>query len=427
MTPDESVFTKGDVDGMDAVMLPWAVECLEDQAALGLKMQVMFTKKGKTRETKSHDTSRNRPDAGAFKVWYDGGEGSSDDGDAMVVNADDLSDYSNSSESGSSSSSDGEGSESSTESSRKQSLPTKESRDSSSEDLDSEDADDVNEDAFNPDEFLDRCIAAPLEGCTKFHWRKVRTVLVAPLYDDAQRNTGKYQLICNCGFSTRIGVVCRHIFAVLFHMLCNLLRTENSEDSGDDLAPEPKSINWSIISLQELCNMDIVSKVKYHAALHGRGNLFELSTNPFRPTIPFQVAQDFFRKYEPMPRSEQDIIPQNGLPCDEDDVDVTNSVAPLKSAAPSNPNLQKNQGVNQREIQPTEFGVSSLLMDTWKFTNRFNVSEKNTARRLIRQRILELQNEIKGMETQTVRSEDLHRRFSKRDMFNGNAQRRREN
>ena len=64
-------------------------------------------------------------------------------------------------------------------------------------------------------------------------------------------------------------------------------------------------------------------------------------------------------------------------------------------------------------------------MDTWKFTNRFNVTEKNAARRLIRQRILELQNEIKGMETQTVRSEDLHRRFSKRDMFNGNAQRRR--
>ena len=38
---------------------------------------------------------------------------------------------------------------------------------------------------------------------------------------------------------------------------------------------------------------------------------------------------------------------------------------------------------------------------------------------------LVIKNEIKGMETQTVRSEDLHRRFSKRDMFNGNAQRRR--
>ena len=151
---------------------------------------------------------------------------------------------------------------------------------------------------------------------------------------------------------------------------------------------------------------------------------YKLSTNPFRPAIPFQVAQDFFRQYDPMPRSEQNIIPHNGLPRDESDVDFTNSDAPPKTAASSNPNVE---GVNRREIQPTEFGVSSLLLDTWKFTNRFNVSDKNTARRLIRQRILELQNEIKGMETQTVRSEDLHRRFSKRDMFNGNAQRRREN
>ena len=168
--------------------------------------------------------------------------------------------------------------------------------------------------------------------------------MVAPLYDDvSQRNTGKYQLICNCGFPTRIGVVCRHIFSVLFHMLCNLLRTENSEDSDNELAPEPTSINWSIISLQELCNMDIVSKVKYHAALHGRGNPFKFSTNPFRPTIPFQVAHDFFRQYEPMPKSEQNVIPHNGLPRDEDDVNFTNSDAPLKTAAPSNPKLEKIQ------------------------------------------------------------------------------------
>jgi hypothetical protein len=161
-------------------------------------------------------------------------------------------------------------------------------QDSSSEDLDED-----REDTFNVDEFLDQCIAAPLEGCTKFHWTKVRTVWVAPRYDDALRNTGKYILACSCGFPTRIGVVCRHIFAVLFHMLCNVLRTvptSNSVDSGDSAdssddqaAPHPTSIDWSIISLQELCSMDIVSKVKYHAALHGRGNLFKLSMFSTRP------------------------------------------------------------------------------------------------------------------------------------------------
>ena len=241
MNPDVSAFKQKDLDGMDAVMLPWAVECLEDQAALGSRFKVAFTKKGRTKQTKSNDTSREQPFAGEFKVWYD-----------------------------------------------------------------------------------------------------------------------------------------------------------------------------------DLCNMDIVSKIKYHAALHGRGDLFKHSTDAFKPTIPCQVAHDFFRMFDPKPQSEQS-IPQNGLPSDDDDVDYESN-SPLKTAASSK--LQ-GEGVDRREIQPTEFGVSNLLMDTWNFTNRFSATDKNAARKLIRQRLLELQNEIKAMETQNVRSEDLHRRFSKRDMFNGNAQRRR--
>jgi hypothetical protein len=106
MNPDESVFTKKNLDAMDAVMLPWAVESLEEQAALGLRMKVIFAKKGKTKKTKSHDTSRTLPDAGEFKVWFDDGEGSNDDGDEMSLPVDDLSDASDTSESGSSSSSD---------------------------------------------------------------------------------------------------------------------------------------------------------------------------------------------------------------------------------------------------------------------------------------------------------------------------------
>jgi hypothetical protein len=418
MNPDESVFTKKDLDGMDAMMLPWAVESLEEQAALGRNMKVIFAKKGTTRQTKSHDTSRDLPFAGEFKVWYDDGEGSDDDGDAMSFNADDLSDTSDTSDSSGSSSCDDSGSESSRDQchTKKNCQVT---QDSSSEDLD-----DDTTDIFNVDKFLDQCIAAPLEGCTKFYWAKVRTVTVAPFYDDAQRNTGQYLLFCNCGFPTRIGVVCRHIFAVLFHMLCNLLPTDPTSNSDDEPAlPDPTFIDWSTISLQDLCNMDIVGKIKYHAAVHGRGSLFNLSTDAFHPTIPCQAAQDFFRQYDPIPRSEQN-IPQNGLPHDEDDVDLTdhsNTDAPLKTAASSKTNVE---GVNRREIQPTEFGVSSLLTDVWKFTNRFDITDKNDARRLIRQRILELQNEIKAMETRNVRKEDLQRRFSKRDMFNGNARRR---
>jgi hypothetical protein len=99
MNPDESVFTKKNLDAMDAVMLPWAVESLEEQAALGMRMKVIFAKKGKTKQTKSHDTSSALPNAGEFRVWYDDSEGSNDDGDEMSFNVDDLSDASDTSES----------------------------------------------------------------------------------------------------------------------------------------------------------------------------------------------------------------------------------------------------------------------------------------------------------------------------------------
>ena len=428
MNPDESVFTKNDLETMDAVMFPWAVESVEEQAALGMRLKVIFTKKGTSLQTNSRDTSRTKPSSGEFKVWYEDSDGSNDDGDDFSFNDADISDVSDTSESSSS------GDDNDSDSSREESPTKKKSshcdhdhQDSSSEDQDSssEDVDDGTKTPFNVDEFFEQCDAAPLEGCTKFHWTKVRTVMVVPLYDDAQRNTGKYLLHCNCGFPTRIGVVCRHIFAVLFHMLCNLLRTDPTSDSDESETVDPKSIDWSSISnfsLSDLCNMDIVSKVKYHAALHGRGNLFKLSTNAFYPTIPCKVAQDFFRQYDPLPKLEQN-IPENGLPRDEHDVDCPESDAHPKAAASNEANADT---VNRREIQPTEFGVSKILTDTWNFTHRFNITGKNTARKLIRQRCLELQNEIKAMETHAVRSEDLRRHFSKRDMFNGNAQRRRD-
>jgi hypothetical protein len=66
---------------------------------------------------------------------------------------------------------------------------------------------------FNPFEYIDRCTKRPL-GRTRFKWAKVRTVSVAPQYDDDRKFTGNYALICSCGFPVRIGVVCRHILAV---------------------------------------------------------------------------------------------------------------------------------------------------------------------------------------------------------------------
>jgi hypothetical protein len=419
MNPEDSVFQKKDLDAMDAEMLPWAVETVEDQAALGRNMKVVFTKKGTTKQTKSQDRSRDLPLAGEFKVWFDESDASDADCDANLGSAGEVSELSDTSESNESTSGDADSSDSSAIPSPKK----KDHNDDSSSDS-SDYENDHSGSEFDVEDFMEKCSNKPLNPNHKFHWTRVRTVTMAPFYDNATRNTGKYLVTCSCGLATRIGVVFRHVFAVLFYVLCNNPRNSSgSSDSSDDDERDPRLIDWSLLSLPDLCNMNIVSKVKYHAALHGQGNLFNCSMNVgFMPTIPCQVAQDFLRRFDATPQSEQH-IPQNGLPSDnDDDVDLDHSNETVQDAA-SNTNAGD---VHRREIRPTEFGVSSLVTDIWNFTNRFNPSNKNTARKLVRQRLLELQTEVKAMETHNVREEDLYRRFSKRDMFNGTARNRRQ-
>ena len=79
--------------------------------------------------------------------------------------------------------------------------------------------------------------------------------------------------------------------------------------------------------------------------------------------------------------------------------------------------------VGARAPVPTLYKCSSVLEDAWNFTTRLNSSDRTAARTKILERQLELQTEIRAMETKHVAESDLTRRFSRRDMFNGTAAR----
>jgi hypothetical protein len=68
--------------------------------------------------------------------------------------------------------------------------------------------------------------------------------------------TGMHLLVCSCGF------------AAPFHCACNIAMTScDATDSDDDGGNDPRSINWSFLSLHDLRNMIIVSKIKYDGLL----------------------------------------------------------------------------------------------------------------------------------------------------------------
>ena len=89
----------------------------------------------------------------------------------------------------------------------------------------------------------------PVAPGTAFLYKKVQHVLFKPSTQDATKCT----VSCTCGFSTSHGVSCRHILAVLL----KILEAANPVDL------------WSSINILDLFNMAIVSKHKYHAACFG--------------------------------------------------------------------------------------------------------------------------------------------------------------
>ena len=308
MNAEESVFKRKDLEALDEVLLPWPLETLEEQALLALGMKVVFVKKGSTTETRSIFADKERrPASGEFAVWVENDEDSDDGEELDDDHQEPEHDDDDSSES------------SSSDDSSAYSTPSKKKRLDAADIICDESSDE--EEEFDADAYIADCLAQPLPDDAKFHWKKIRTVTCSPQFDDRQKLTGKYTYLCSCGFPKRIGICCRHIFAVLFQMIINVADIAEGSESEDAADLDPTSIDWSAYPgiLQALCSMNLCSKIKYHAALHQKGQLFDRDPFLFKVTVPKNVPHCYLKEFIPDPEAVQ-MIPQNGLPPDSHDI-----------------------------------------------------------------------------------------------------------
>ena len=85
-----SSIKRNDLEALDAQLLPWPLETLEEQGLLALGMQVLFKRKACTAETKRNVPLKSqRPQSGEFAVWVDNDE-ASDDGDDLNDRREDV-------------------------------------------------------------------------------------------------------------------------------------------------------------------------------------------------------------------------------------------------------------------------------------------------------------------------------------------------
>ena len=133
----------------------------------------------------------------------------------------------------------------------------------------------------------------PVAPGTAFMYKKVQHVLFKPSTQDATKCT----VSCTCGFSTSHGVSCRHILAVLLKML---------------EANQPVDL-WSNINLLDLFNMAIVSKHKYHAACFGLD--FFLNADHHAFTINTSLVTQYCLHQSAVAAPASGLVTDDGPPC----------------------------------------------------------------------------------------------------------------
>lgn len=105
---------------------------------------------------------------------------------------------------------------------------------------------------------FDRVMAHPLPCDLRFRYKKVRTVTVQ--LDRLSEDKGLFACTCSCGYSARIGLACRHILCFLIMIITKLIQKRDANGIFD----------WETfpVDFVQLVNMNICSKLKYHAVRH---------------------------------------------------------------------------------------------------------------------------------------------------------------
>ena len=366
-----STVTHALLQKLDSFMLPWALDALEIQLLLGQKdaMQCAFVE---------HKT-----DKLVFKVYYE-----NDDSDDEDVAADPIV-GSMLEESSSDESDDGR--------------PPKKSRSAVSMSIDDihPDEDMISRATYEfTDELqskFEEVMAAALPVSTSFYWKKIRTIYIIP---DA-RDACYAHVVCSCGYSCRIGLPCRHVFCLLFKIL------DRKED-----------FSWANFELlfEDLVKLDIVSKVKYHAALRDQeGKVLEgfaklYNTKQFHPRIPFRYVTQFLSHCKPEGYVR---LPRAGLP-HRSDVDSHGDNSGGRVHAAQQPPRRESE----RESVPTEPRVFQELHEIWDRTRRMTGRNQSDGRRLVGTTLATLKDQIYAMQPD-IAPKKLTRHFSVSDLYKG--------
>jgi hypothetical protein len=300
INPDISIFSKDNIDELDHIALPWAIEALEDQALLALRVTAVLKKKG---HAASQRNSESKLPAAEFACWCEEdlddavdhssdeeidkqGEGNGDDDSGDEEDEDDAAD-------------DDVADDDDDDENGEKEVTSRGKRLHEDEFEDDDSNSDNSEFQFDNDEFLHTCAEQPMPENATFFYKRIRLVQLFPELGQSGVPTGNYIFFCTCGFPIREGVSCRHILAVLLIML--------TDAQG--------KFDLSKLKLDQLLNMNICSKDRYHAVLNGHGQHFPFNNTFFKPAIPRTVAMAYLSSAVVAANAD---IPASGLPEEEE-------------------------------------------------------------------------------------------------------------
>lgn len=406
----ESTLTDAILTHLDSLGLPWLVDTIEVQMLLGKKESLRCIYTGET------------VNASTFAVFFENEELADDHGAAPeVANPDGAPEVPGSPQD--TSSDDREESDDETASAKRQTLR--------------EVSDSVDEDEWTEQmqSELDYVLANPLKSNTTFFYRKIRTLT---LKRDPQNGT-YLQIICDCGYAPRIGCACRHVWCFLFTILkaiprsldglgsviqlCECLSSPNSCE-GCKARETYRPFSWEDFPqfmFEHMINMDVASKVKYHAVLrpdvNGNSLFPEVHSTPFHPRISANLFQQFTRTNRPEGFSR---VPAAGIPenCSSDEEEQVSDGG--NNDAPK-PNPSEASRRSARTAVPTFPMVSHLTESIWDRINRFKDQKiKGEAKSLLWTNLQDTLEQIDSLQP-VLLPKKLTRYYSLRDRVIGMA------
>ena len=192
-------------------------------------------------------------------------------------------------------------------------------------------------------------------------------------------------------------------------------------------AEDYNAFSWDshpLFTFEDMVNMDIVSKVKYHAALRpdvNANSLFpEEHPKAFHPRISLQLFNKFSKFHKPQGTS---CVPTSGIPSDShdnDDHDDDDDRGASASSAP-NPKAQGGRERGKRTVVPTFPMVNNLLSAMWSRTERLQDKKiKAEARAIILTHMQDANDKIMALHADLV-PKRLKRYYNLRDRVLGLA------